>query len=105
MRLIPMVCVAMLLAATFALELGSSNKGVAFVPTIAGPTKFRPDDLIQPIPRVVSLEEAVQRHDESASSWVATPDKDGSDICLVENCSLDLHLFWVKHFLKKYILG
>ena len=50
------------------------------------------------------LEEAIQRH-EATALFVARPDIDDNDLCLVEDCSLDLHLFWVKQFVKKFIAG
>ena len=92
MRLIPMVCIAMLLAAIFALELGSTNKGVAFVPAVAGPTKVRPDDLIQPIPRVVSLEEADQRYNRQHRHQLRIDDSSYHDECWLNNCDLELEL-------------
>lgn len=105
MRLIPMVCVAMLLAATFALELGSSNKGVAFVPAAAGPTKVRPDDLIQPLPRVVSLEEADRRYTKSNGTVMPASYAYEDSNCLLENCFLEVELIMAKHYLKRFILG
>ena len=88
-----------------ALHVTAPQRHVVYIPAVEEDYKVRPAGMETPVPLVISLEEAVQRHDESASSWVAGPDQDDSDLCMVKNCSLDLRLFWAKHFLKKYIAG
>ena len=105
MNQIKFLAVSLLSISTLTLHLTAPQSYIAYIPAVPENYKVRPEVPESPMPLVVSLEEAIQRYDESNAPRVATPDKDDSDLCLVESCSLDLHLFWAKHFLKKYILG
>jgi hypothetical protein len=105
MNQIKFFAVSLLLLSILALHVTAPQKYVGYIPAVEEPYKVRPAVLQNPMPLVVSLEEAIQRHEENNAFRVATPYIDDKDLCLVEDCSLDLHLFWVKHFFKKFIAG
>ena len=105
MKQIKFLAVSLLSLSILALHVTAPQKYVAYIPAVEEPYKVRPAVLQNPVPLVVSLEEAIKRYEESNTFRVATPDIDDNDLCLVEDCSLDLQLFWVKHFVKKFIAG
>ena len=105
MNQIKFLAASLLSLSILALHVTAPQRHVVYIPAVEEDYKVRPAGMETPVPLVVSLEEAAQRYDESSGSQVSTPDLDDSDLCMVEGCSLDLRLFWAKHFIEKFIAG
>ena len=58
MKSIPILCIALLLASVFAMQLTSPQNSVFYLPAAEGPMKVRPANLTGPAPQVVDLHEA-----------------------------------------------
>jgi len=105
MARIPLVCVALLLASVFAMQLTSQQTNILYVPATNGPVKVRPANLIGPVPQVVDLQEADRRHKEIYGTDVTDPyDYDDSD-CLLGSCGLEIELMLVRHHIINFFTG
>ena len=103
MARIPLVCVALLLASVFAMQLTSQQTNVFYVPATEGPVKVRPANLTGPMPQVVDLREADRRHKEIYGTDVTDPYAYDDSDCLFGSCVLDDEIFFIT--LKvKYLL-
>ena len=103
MKSIPIICVALLLASVFAMQLTSPQNSVFYVPAAEGPMKVRPANLTGAVPQVVDLQEADRRHKEIYGTDVVDPYAYDDSDCLFGSCALDDELFFIT--LKvKYLL-
>ena len=105
MKSIPIICVALLLASVFAMQLTSQQTNVLFVPATEGPVKVRPANLTGPMPQVVDLQEADRRHKEIYGTDVTDPYAYDDSDCLLGSCGLEIELMLAKHYLKRLIIG
>ena len=105
MARIPLVCVALLLASVFAMQLTSQQTNVFYVPATEGPVKVRPANLTGPMPQVVDLQEADRRHKEIYGTDVTDPYAYDDSDCLLGSCGLEIELMMVKHRLSALITG
>ena len=71
MKYIPMICTGLLLTTVFTLHLTAPQKHIVYLPAQDTPIKVRPNNLSNPIPQVISLEEADRRYNETYGIPVA----------------------------------
>ena len=105
MARIPLVCLAMLLASVFAMQLTSQQTNVLFVPATEGPVKVRPTNLAGPVPQVVDLQEADRRHKEIYGTDVTDPYAYDDSDCLLGSCGLEIELMLVRHHIINFFTG
>ena len=105
MKTVPILCIALLLASVFAMQLTSSQNSIFFLPAAEGPVKVRPANLTSPMPQVVDLQEADRRHREIYGTDVTDPYAFDDSDCLLGSCGLEIELIMAKHYLKKLIKG
>ncbi len=103
MKSIPIICVALLLASVFSMQLTTQQTNVFYVPATEGPVKVRPGNLTGPMPHVVDLQEADRRHKEIYGTNVTDQYAYDDSVCLFGSCALDDEIFFIT--LKvKYLL-
>ena len=105
MARIPLVCVALLLASVFAMQLTSQQTNVFYVPAAEGPVKVRPANLTGPMPQVVDLQEADRRHKETYGTDVTDPYAYDDGDCLLGSCGLEIELMLVRHHIINFFTG
>ena len=105
MKSIPNICVALLLASVFAMQLTSQQTNVFYVPAAEGPVKVRPANLTGPVPQVVDLQEADRRHKQRYGTDVTDPYAYDESDCLFGSCGLEIELVMAKHYLLSFIKG
>ena len=105
MKSIPIICVALLLASVFAIQLTSKQTNVFYVVAAEGPVKVRPANLTGPMPQVVALQEADRRHKEIYGTDVTDPYAYDDSACLLGSCGLEIELIMAKHYLLSFIKG
>ena len=105
MKSIPIICVALLLASVFAMQLTSQQTNVFYVPATEGPMKVRPANLTGPMPQVVDLQEADRRHKEIYGTDVTDPYAYDDSDCLLGSCGLEIELMLVRHHIINFFTG
>ena len=105
MARIPLVCVALLLASVFAMQLTSQQTNVFYLPATEGPVKVRPGNLTGPMPQVVDLQEADRRHKEIYGTAMTDPYAYDDGDCLLGSCGLEIELTMAKLYLLSFIKG
>ena len=105
MKSIPILCIALLLASVFAMQLTSPQNSVFYVPAAEGPMKVRPANLTGPAPQVVDLQEADRRHKEIYGTDVTDPYAYDESDCLFGSCGLEIELTMAKLYLLSFIKG
>ena len=105
MARIPLVCVALLLASVFAMQLTSQQTNVFYLPATEGPVKVRPGNLTGPMPQVVDLQEADRRHKEIYGTAMTDPYAYDDSDCLLGSCGLEIELTMAKLYLLSFIKG
>ena len=105
MKSIPIICVALLLASVFAMQLTSPQNSVFYLPATEGPVKVRPANLTGPAPQVVDLQEADRRHKEIYGTNVTDPYAYDDSDCLFGSCGLEIELTMAKLYLLSFIKG
>ena len=105
MARIPLVCVALLLASVFAMQLTTQQTNVFYVPATEGPVKFRPANLTGPMPQVVDLQEADRRHKEIYGTDVTEPYAYDDSEFLLGSCGPEIELILVTDRLSALITG
>ena len=108
MKSIPIICVALLLASVFAMQLTSQQTNVFYVVAAEGPVKVRPANLTGPMPEVVDLQEADRRHRQRYGTDVTDPYGYDESDCLFGSCALDDELLFITlkvKYLLKVLIG
>lgn len=105
MKSIPILCIALLLASVFAMQLTSPQNSVFYLPAAEGAMKVRPADLTGPAPQVVDLQEADRRHKEIYGTNVTDPYAYDDSDCLFGSCGLEIELTMAKLYLLSFIKG
>ena len=105
MKSIPIICIALLLASVFAIQLTSKQTNVFYVVATEGPVKIRPANLTGPMPQVVDLQEADRRHKQRYGTDVTDPYAYDDSDCLLGSCGLEIELIMAKHYLLSFIKG
>ena len=103
MKSIPIICVALLLASVFAMQLTTQQTNVFYVPATEGPMKVRPANLTDHMPQVVDLQEADRRHKEIYGTNVTDPYAYNESDCFLSSCGVEIELIMAKHYLLNFI--
>ena len=107
MNAIPIICVAMLYGSIIALQTTAPQNHIVYLPAADGVMKVKPIDAANANHKVLSLEEAIVRHEEKhgpIKNDAADYDYDESD-CLLGSCALDVELMTVKYKMRKLLKG
>ena len=105
MKTVPILCIALLLASVFAMQLTSSQNSIFFLPAAEGPVKVRPANLTSPMPQVVDLQEADRRHREIYGTDVTDPYAFDDSDCLLGSCGREIELMLVRHHILNFLAG
>ena len=105
MKSIPIICLSLLLASVFAMQLTSPQNNVFFVLATEGAIKVRPANLAGAVPQVVDLQEADRRHKEIYGTDVIDPYAYDDSDCLFGSCGLEIELMLLRHHFINFFTG
>ena len=96
MKQIKLLAVGLLSMSVLALHLTAPQKYVAFIPAVEENYKVRPAGMDNPVPLVVSLEEADRSYNQHHRPKAKVDETNYHDECWFNNCDLELELKLIK---------